>query len=171
MLPAALLSGFGRVAPVFSFFAQAFALLPGLPGDYCRAGYYRLTLIRFGTDSRIQFGSYFAHATAKLGDRVYIGSYTILGRAAIGDGCQIASGVQILSGSRQHTRRADGSIGGSHSGIFQTIRIGSGCWIGAGAIVMADVGENCTVGAGSVVTRELPSNCVAVGSPARVVES
>ena len=157
-LPAAACCGFGRWEPVFSLFAQSLALVPGLPGDYLRAGYYRLTLESFGRESRIQFGSFFAHSQARVGNGVYIGSYDILGKTEIGDGCQIASGVQILSGSRQHARGEDGSIGGADTGAFLTVKIGSGCWIGAGAIVMADVGENTTVGAGSVVTRELPPN-------------
>ncbi|MCL4784304.1 MAG: acyltransferase [Bryobacterales bacterium] len=168
-LPAALLSGFGRIRGVYRFFAQAHALLPGLPGDYLRAGYYRWTLKEFGDRSRIEFGSYFAHPEARVGRSVYIGSRNILGRAVIGDGCQIASGVQILSGARQHLRGEDGALSGSAQGVFETVHIGSGCWIGAGAIVMADVGENTTVGAGSVVTRSLPANCTAVGSPARVL--
>lgn len=167
--PAALLTGFGRFRSVFEALAQAHALVPGLPGDYLRAAYYRWTLQEFGAGSRIQFGSYFAHPEVRVGHNVYIGSMNILGRAEIGDGCQIASGVQILSGGRQHRRNADGSLSGSEDGVFETVRIGKGCWIGAGAIVMASVGENTTVGAGSVVTRELPANCTAAGSPARVL--
>lgn len=167
--PAAMLTGFGRLRGAYRAFAEMHALIPGLPGDYLRAGYYRWTLLEFGEGSKIEFGSYFSNPGARVGRRVYIGTMNILGRADIGDGCQIASGVQILSGSRQHRRNADGSLSGSEAGIFDAVRIGKGCWIGAGAIVMANVGENTTVGAGSVVTRELPANCTAVGSPARAL--
>ncbi len=66
MLPLALCAGFGRIAIGFQFGAQAVAVLPGLPGDYMREGYYRWTLHAFGDDSRIQFGSYFAHADASI---------------------------------------------------------------------------------------------------------
>lgn len=171
VFPAVLLSAFGRIREVYRFFAQAHALIPGLPGDYLRAAYYRWTLAEFGPNSRIQFASYFAHPEARVGRNVYIGSMNIIGRAVIGDGCQIASGVQILSGGRQHLRGEDGSLSGSDRGEFETVRIGKGCWIGASAIVMADVGEYTTVGAGSVVTKELPANCTAVGSPARVLSA
>ncbi|MCC6262689.1 MAG: acyltransferase [Bryobacterales bacterium] len=167
--PAALLSGCGRIRSVYRFFAQAHALVPGLPGDYLRGGYYRWTLREFGPNSRIEFGSYFAHPEARVGRNVYIGALNILGRTVIGDGCQIASGVQILSGARQHARDEDGALSGAELGSFETVKIGSGCWIGAHSIVMADIGENTTVGAGSVVTRSLPANCTAVGSPARVI--
>lgn len=171
VFPAALISAFGRIREVYRFFAQAHALIPGLPGDYLRAAYYRWTLAEFGANSRIQFASYFAHPEARVGRNVYIGSMNIIGRAVIGDGCQIASGVQILSGARQHSRKDDGTLSGSNFDAFETVRIGQGCWIGAGVIVMADVGGNTTVGAGSVVTKELPANCTAVGSPARVLSA
>lgn len=167
--PAAMLTGFGCLRGAYRAFAEMHALIPGLPGDYLRAGYYRWTLLEFGEGSRLQFGSYFAHPEARVGRNVYIGSLNILGRTTIGDGCQIASGVQILSGKRQHHRAADGELSGSEQGVFETIKIGEGCWIGAGAIVMADVGAFTTVGAGSVVTKALPERCTAVGSPARVI--
>jgi virginiamycin A acetyltransferase len=63
----ALLSGFGRVEPVYSLFAQAFALAPGIIGDYLRIAYYNLTLEQCPLDSRIQFGSFFSHPQAKVG--------------------------------------------------------------------------------------------------------
>lgn len=167
--PFALLSGFGRIEPIYLMGAQSLALLPGLPGDYMRLAWYRMTLRECATGSRIQFGSYFAHPQAKLGSGVYIGAYCIFGRTTIGDRTQIASAVQILSGSRQHSRDAQGHILGSDEKAFETISIGKDCWIGAGAIVMADVGNGTTIGAGSVVTRPIPAGCVAVGSPARVI--
>lgn len=166
-LPAALLALFGRFPPGFQFFAHVLAQLPGLPGDYLRAAYYQFTLESFGKDSRIQYGSFFAHPQAIVGNGVYIGSYCVLGKAAIGDHTQIASGVQILSGRRQHARGEDGSIEGSHSGEFTRVSVGGNCWIGAGAIVMADIGSGTTVGAGAVVVKPLPDNCVAVGNPAK----
>jgi len=169
--PAAALTGFGRWRAVFSVFAHAYALSPGIVGDYLRAAFYRLTLSEFGSSSRIQFGSFFAHPEARVGSQVYIGSYSILGRTVIGDHTQIASGVQILSGRHQHLRDESGRISGSESGVFTSVSIGANCWIGAGAIVMADVGDGSTIGAGSVVTRPIPAGVVAVGIPAAVIRT
>lgn len=169
--PLGLLSGFGRVKALYQMGAQMVTLLPGTPGDYVRTGYYRWTLQSFGPDSRIQFGSYFAHPEARVGDGVYIGSYCILGRTEIGDRTQIASGVQVLSGRRQHGRGEDGKIEGSRLEEFETVRIGADCWLGAGVIVMADVGEGSTVGAGAVVVKPIPAGAVAVGNPARELDS
>jgi acetyltransferase-like isoleucine patch superfamily enzyme len=51
------------------------------------------------------------------------------------------------------------------------VRIGADCWIGGGAVIMADVGPNTIVGAGAVVTRPLPEHVVAAGIPARVIKN
>jgi virginiamycin A acetyltransferase len=168
-LPAAILSGFGRLNPMFVMFAQACAMVPGLPGDYLRVAYYKLTLLECSLTSRISFGTFFAHRETAVGPGVYIGSYCVIGKTSIGERTQIASGVQILSGGHQHARDADGRITGSGEGQFTTVDIGADCWIGAAAVVMADVGAGSTIGAGSVVTRPIPTRSVAVGSPAKVI--
>ena len=167
--PAAALSGFGRVKPVYTFFAQSCATVPGGIGDRLRVAYYCWTLAECHMSSRISFGSFFAHPEARVGDRVYIGSYCILGKATIGGGTQVASAVQVLSGQHQHIRDAAGSF--YEAGDFKNVTIGQDCWLGAGSIVMADVGERTTIGAASVVTRPVPADSVAVGSPARVIQS
>lgn len=167
--PAAAASAFGAWETGYVLFAHSYSLIPGILGDYLRIAFYKLTLAECDLSSRISFGSFFAHSQARLGAGVYIGSYCILGKAAIGEHTQIASGVQILSGSRQHARNAAGEISGAEAGEFAVVEIGANCWIGAAAIVMADVGAGSTIGAGSVVTRPIPAGSVAVGSPARVL--
>ena len=56
---------------------------------------------------------------------------------------------------------------------FGRVRIGDNCHIGTGALIMPGVtiGENCVIGAGAIVTRDIPPNSVAVGVPARVIET
>ena len=53
------------------------------------------------------------------------------------------------------------------------VRIGSNCWIGAGAIVLPGVtiGDDAVIGAGSVVTRDVPARAIAYGNPCRVARS
>jgi virginiamycin A acetyltransferase len=167
----ALLSGFGRLEAVYLVFAHVCALAPGVAGDYLRIAYYRLTLTHCPLDSRIEFGSFFAHPQVRVGHNVYIGPYCVLGLTTIGDRTQIASGVQILSGRRQHARAPGGQMEGSQTGHFEEVPIGADCWIGAAAVIMAEVGTGSTVGAGSVVVQPIPANSVAVGSPARVVRN
>lgn len=169
MFPAALLAGFGRLRAVYQIFANGVSLVPGLPGDYLRIAYYAMTLSRCSLYSRVSFGSFFAQSAAVVAPGVYIGSYCVLGHCEIGERTQIASLVQILSGSRQHSRDEQGRIQGAEKGVFTPVIIGSDCWIGASSIIMADVGSGSTIGAGSVVTRPVPPNVVAVGNPARVI--
>lgn len=171
VFPMALLCGFGRSLRGFAFGAQLCSLVPGPPGDYIRAAYYRLTLDRCSPDICISFGTFFSHPNAVIEPNVYIGAYCVIGRARIGARSQIASHVQIISGRRQHPRDAQGRIQGAEQGSFREITIGADAWIGASAIVMADVGARTTVGAGAIVTRDLPDGVVAVGNPARVLRS
>jgi virginiamycin A acetyltransferase len=171
VFPVALLTALGRIEALYFIGAQFFALFPGLVGDYLRIAYCRMTLEECSLDSRIQFGSFFAHPQAKVARGVYIGPYCVLGRASIGERTQIASGVQILSGRRQHDRGQEGEILGGESGLFHSVSIGADCWIGAGAIVMADVGAGTTIGAGSVVVKPVPPRSVAVGNPAAIIKS
>jgi virginiamycin A acetyltransferase len=169
--PAAVLAAFGRFAAGFEFFAHLLALAPGLPGSYLRVAYYSLTLRSCSLESHVGMGSFFAHSHASVGRKVYIGALCVLGRTTIGDRTQIASGVQVLSGRRQHERDSEGRILGAEEDAFAEVSIGPDCWIGAGAIVMSDIGEGTTIGAGSVVTKPVPPGTVAVGNPAQVIRT
>lgn len=169
-LPFATLAGFGRFSSTFQIMSHLVALIPGLPGDYLRVAYYSLTLDRCSLNSRISFGSFFAQSSASVGEGVYIGAYCVLGGCRIGDRTQIASHVQTLGGQHQHRRTADGQILAADEKAFATIEIGDDCWIGASAILMADVGSRSTVGAGAIVTRSIPADVIAVGNPARVMK-
>lgn len=171
MFPCALLAGFGRIEALFTFWAHVCAQIPGLLGDYARTAYYHLTLEACPLESRICFGTFFSSTQVRLEDNVYIGAYCIIGRARIGARAQIASAVHILSGRHHHPRDAQGRILGAEHGTAAQILIGHDCWIGEGAIVMADVGAGSTVGAGAVVAKEIPPNVVAVGNPAKVIKA
>jgi virginiamycin A acetyltransferase len=169
--PAALLCGFGRVRALFTIFVHSYAMAPGIIGDYLRIAFYKLTLEECSLNSRISFGAFFAHPEARMGEGVYIGPYCVLGRVNIGARTQIAAGVQVLSGKNQHARDAEGRIMGSELESFTSVAIGADCWIGAAAIVMADLGDHVTIGAGAVVTKAVTSNSVAVGNPARQISA
>jgi acetyltransferase-like isoleucine patch superfamily enzyme len=163
----AALTGFGRFSSPFQGFAQVFSLLPGLIGDYVRIAFYFWTLRECSLHSRVSFGSFFSYSSAVVCEDVYIGPYCVLGNCEIGERTQIASHVQILSGRHQHRRDTDGRILGANEKEFGRVVIGNDCWIGAAAIIMADVGSGSTIGAGAVVTRVVASKTVAVGNPAR----
>jgi acetyltransferase-like isoleucine patch superfamily enzyme len=153
---------------MYTIFAHALALLPGMIGDYARTAYYFMTLEQFSLESRILFGSYVAHRETSIGPHVVVNPYCILGRVNIGARTLIAANTHILSGAGQHIRDEQGHL---QPGTFRQIEIGSDCWIGVSVIVMADVGDGATVGAGSVVVKPVPAGATVVGNPARIISS
>lgn len=168
--PAAAICGFGRIRIAFEFFAHAMAMLPGVPGNFLRAAFYKFTLTASSIDVDIWFGTFFSRRGVTLAPNVSIGSYCVLAEVDIGPRTQIASHVEI-PGRRQHSRSPDGKLSHSGNEPGKAIRIGADCWIGASAIIMADIGDKSTIGAGSVVVKPIPAGVVAVGSPARPIKS
>lgn len=166
--PFACLAGFGRFYEGFVFAGHALTLIPGLVGSFIRVAYYRMTLDFCHSDVHIGFGSYFAHPQASVARRVGIGAYCVLGKVTLGEGTLVASGVQILSGAQQHVRGPDGRLT-DEGRMFRRIEVEEECWIGAGAMVMANLGAQVTVAAGSVVSKDVPDRAVVAGNPARVV--
>ena len=147
------------------------ALLPGLTGQYLRRAFYCRTLAACHASTVIEFGCLLSKADARLGENAYIGPMSQLGLVDIERDVLIASGVQIPSGPLTHgiddlerpIREQEGSP--------RRIRIGVGAWIGAGAVVLADVGAGSVVASGSVVTSPVPERVIAGGVPARVLRA
>lgn len=90
----------------------------------------------------------------------------------IGNNVRITSGVKFIThdGGVWVLRniKNDKSID-----VFGKITIGDNCHIGWDAIIMpgVSIGNNCVIGAGAIVTKNIPDNSVAVGVPAKVIES
>ena len=137
----------------------------GTIGVLYRAAIYKRILKNVGSDVSIGFGTCFSKVGAVLEDKVYLGRHCSIGWVEIGKGAKIADGVQILSGKQQHASEYGDVL------CISKVKIGAGAWIGAGAIVMADVGEGAVVGAGSVVTKAVEANMCVVGNPARRIQS
>ena len=149
--------------------SQFFGQIPGLPGVYLRRAFYWWVLPQCGEDACVSFGTIFSHRTARIGRKVYIGSYCVLGDVTLEDDVLLGSGVSIMNGSRQHgIERLDVPIR-EQPGEWPRVTIGRDTWIGDRAVIMADVGRHCVIGAGSVVTKRIPDYAIAVGNPARVV--
>lgn len=166
--PAALMTGFGRWREPYTFFAHHFAGYSGMLGSYLRVAFYQFTLEKVGADCHIALGSFFANPRSSMGDRVGIGAYCVLGQVSVGDGTIMATGVQIISGSRQHLRDEHGHLTDAGRS-FDRVKIGKECWLGAGAIIMADLGDMVTVALGSVVFRDVPPGAVVAGNPAHII--
>lgn len=153
------------------FFATActLGLLPGVLGQYLRLAFYRLTLRACSFDTCFGFGARVNHPTAEIGRDVTIGGETSIGTATIGDHVLISPRVSILSGRHQHDVWKSQQNVTEGSVRFDRVHIGANCWIGEGAIIMADVGEHCVVAAGAVVFRAMPADRLVMGNPARAM--
>jgi virginiamycin A acetyltransferase len=150
---------------------QLLALVPGLTGQYLRRAFLSRAIDGCHHTAVIEFGTTFSRAGARVGERAYIGPGCHLGLVHVERDVLIAAGVHIPSGSKTHQiDDVARSIRDQPSGE-RLVRIGAGSWIGAAAVVMADVGPESVIGAGAVVTQTVPGGVVASGVPSRVMRS
>jgi acetyltransferase-like isoleucine patch superfamily enzyme len=148
---------------------QAWALVPGLIGQYLRRAFLSRVLTSCARTATIEFGTLFSSASASIGDRAYIGPRCHLGWAVIGDNALLAAGVHVPSGANTHgIDDLTTPIRDQRTNKIP-VRIGNGSWIGSAAVVMADVGRDSVIAAGAVVTQPIPEMTIAGGVPARVL--
>jgi len=90
---------------------------------------------------------------------IYIGDRTV-----VGHNCMFLTGRHEFEDGVLKLPRREQVPESGHD-----IRIGSGCWIASGAIVIGGVtiGDNSIIAAGAVVTRDVGSGRIAAGVPAR----
>ncbi len=173
MLPALMLYLFARLFSAdsaFASFSQWLSLLPGKTGSYLRIAFYRYAMSECHPDSVIGFASLFSQQGTSIKKGVYIGPQCNIGLSTIGKNTLIASGVHIMSGKNQHNFSALDTPIQQQGGHYEKISIGEDCWIGNGALVMANIGKQCIVGAGSVVVSDVPDYAIVVGNPAKIVK-
>ena len=156
---------------LFAGQGEVLSLVPAKFGRYLRNAYYHFTLRKCPLDCCFMMGVTFTHSEAEVGHRIYIGAYSLIGMVDIGDDTMISDHVYVLSGKNQHGTSNPSLPFQQQPQSFIAISIGKNTWIGANAVVMADVGSQCVVGAASVVTHKIPDFSVAVGTPARVIKS
>ena len=107
----------------------------------------------------------------------------------IGDGCVLGAGItvtahqyvelgeQVFTGQRvfitdaSHGYQDPDTPIGRQFGTHQPVLIGSGTWLGHGAVILPGtrLGRNVVVAAGAVVRGEVEDHAVVAGNPARVV--
>jgi len=107
-----------------------------------------------------------------IGDRCNIGrGSSIVGIRSIQIGDDVTTGPNVYITDHNHSY-ADPHVPITRQWPNEApVRIGDGCWLGAGAVVLAGatLGRNVTVGAGAVVRGAIPDHSVVAGSPAKVV--
>lgn len=157
-------------AVLFDFFAQTYAVVPGLPGKFVRTCFYHQTLRKSHLSADFAFGSVVTKIDASIGERVYMGLYTSVGYADIGEDAVLANYVSILSGGRQHNFDDPDRPIFADQDVFSQVTIGANSFFGDKVTVMANVGRCSILGAGAVVVKDIPDYVVAVGNPAKVIK-
>jgi acetyltransferase-like isoleucine patch superfamily enzyme len=111
----------------------------------------------------------------KIGERCTIHSFDVLygfsGGLTIEDDVRVGVHSMFISGNHafDDPTRGPNEQGSTSAGI----RIGTGSWIGAGAIILDGVTlpPKAIVGAGAVVTKPCTERCVLAGVPARSIRA
>ncbi len=156
---------------LFSSFAQFLSLIPGKTGSYLRNSFYHLVMTKCDHGVVISFGSLFSQLDTEIGQGVYIGPQCNIGTCKIGENCLLGSGVHILSGKQQHAISSLDTPIKDQGGKLTKIEIGDDCWIGNGAIIMANVGRQSIVAAGAVVVSPVEERVIVAGNPAAVIKN
>jgi serine acetyltransferase len=113
-----------------------------------------------------------AEPVLRIGDRCVIGrgSHVIAHRRTeVGD--DVFTGPYVYITDQNHGYADPEVPVGRQWPSNTSVYIGSGTWLGAGAIILpgARIGRNVVVAAGSVVRGEVPDRCVVAGVPAKIV--
>ena len=149
--------------------SQLLSLFPGITGNYLRVAFYRFALEQCDPTATICFGTLLSKTGANIGKNVYVGPRCMLGLVTLEDDVLLGPAVQIPSGPMTHgIERLDIPIR-LQPGKKCRITVGADTWIGATALILANVGAHTVVGAGSLVTKEVSPFAVAVGNPAELI--
>jgi serine acetyltransferase len=107
-----------------------------------------------------------------IGDRCVVGARcSLVAHASIEVGDDVWFGQDVFVCDASHGYQDPHLPIGEQFGAHQPVRIGSGSWIGHGAIILpgTTIGRNVVVAAGSVVRGEVVDHTVVGGAPARLL--
>lgn len=112
------------------------------------------------------------HPVLRLGDRCVIGRGShIVAHHSIEIGDDVFTGPYVYITDQNHSYEDPDTPIGRQWPVNTAVSIGSGTWLGTGAVILPGsvIGRNVVVGAGSVVRGQIPDLCVVAGVPARIV--
>ncbi len=153
----------------FTATSQWLSYLPGYGGILLRRVWYRHTLRRCGSHLTVDWLAVIRTRESEIGDRCTLGVGNWVGWVKLGNDVMTGSHVVFVSGARQHGFDDGSRAMRQQHGQKRQVVVGDDVWIGAHAVVMADVSPGTLVGAGSIVTKSYPPHVILAGNPARVL--
>ena len=108
----------------------------------------------------------------RIGDRCVIGRGShLVAHHSLVIGDDVFTGPYVYITDQNHGYEDPDEPIGRQWPLNAAVRIGSGTWLGTGAVVLpgASIGRNVVVAAGSVVRGAVPDRCVVAGVPAKVI--
>ncbi|OQB26464.1 MAG: putative acetyltransferase [Chloroflexi bacterium ADurb.Bin180] len=148
--------------------SQLLAGIPGMLGVLVRRIWYRAALQACGSRLFVDWGAVLRSPRSVIGDDVYVGIRSWIGEVSIGSKVMLSGPCIVTSGSHTHGISRDRPMS-EQPVTLATVHIGDDVWVGAGAIIMADLATGTVVGAGSVVTKATEPYSIVVGNPARKI--
>jgi acetyltransferase-like isoleucine patch superfamily enzyme len=109
----------------------------------------------------------------RVGDRCVIGRGShIVAHHSIDIGADVFTGPYVYITDQNHSYADIDVPVGRQWPVNSSVRIGSGTWLGTGAVILpgASIGRNVVVAAGAVVRGIVPDYAVVGGVPARVLK-
>lgn len=87
-------------------------------------------------------------------------------------GSNVLIGPHVFIHTANHRFSDTGKLIREQGHVFKRVVISDDVWIGANVTVLPGVklGRGCVVGAGSVVVKDVPAFCVVVGNPAKIIK-
>ncbi|QDY90237.1 glycosyltransferase [Arthrobacter sp. UKPF54-2] len=141
---------------------------------YCREGVVLGDNVTVGAGTLIAGSGVIAEPGeyVRIGARSAIGVNNVIwGQGGVTIGVDALLGPDVVIVSENHESSSIDIPIRLQGSARAPIRIGDGCWIGAGAKILAGVsmGNGSVVGAGAVVTRDVPPYAIVAGVPAKIV--
>lgn len=106
--------------------SQVLALVPGVLGIVLRRAFLARALPSCAHTATLEFGVLFLRADVRVGQRVFIGPYSVIGSAELADDVLIGSGVRVMGGARQHAFDDPSQVIREQSGQRGYVRVGRG---------------------------------------------
>lgn len=132
-------------------------------------------LFKVGIETQIM-SPYYIDSNCNIGSYTYIGLYSNISKATIGNYCSIGNNVVI--GAGEHDINTISTSAHLYEGenwydelTQKDVNIKNDVWIGTQAIIRRGVtiGDGAVIGANSFVNNDVPDFAVVVGSPAKII--